>query len=136
MTVQPPEVRAVARKLACWCGGCSHLPVGECTCGHCAVVRAEIAVQLKAGKTEKEILQGYVEKFGGQQVLGEPLNQGIGRMVWLVPYTVGVLGLFAAVGVARRWSSKRPALAGAPNVGAADDGTLSARLDDELRDLD
>ena len=33
--------REVAHKLACWCGGCSKLPVGQCSCGHCAIERAE-----------------------------------------------------------------------------------------------
>ena len=31
-----PEAREVAHKLACWCGGCSKLPVGQCSCAHCA----------------------------------------------------------------------------------------------------
>ena len=43
-------------KLACWCGGCSKLPVGECACGHCALVKGEVTTMLKEGKTSTQIL--------------------------------------------------------------------------------
>ena len=134
LQVFSPEVRQVTKKLACWCGGCSHLPVGECTCGHCALVKTEVTGLIKQGKTEKEILDFYVAKFGGQQVLSEPFNQGAGRLVWLVPYLTGLFGAITALVFAVRWS-RRPALAGTA-MAAEEDTALSARLDDELRDLD
>src|SRR5690606_4843590 len=56
LTVSTPEERAVARKLACWCGGCPKHPVGECECSHCRSVRSEIGTQLKSGMTEDEVL--------------------------------------------------------------------------------
>ena len=134
LQVFSPEVRQVTKKLACWCGGCSHLPVGECTCGHCALVKTEVTGLIKQGKTEKEVLDFYVAKFGGQQVLSEPFNQGAGRLVWLVPYLTGLFGAITALVFAVRWS-RRPALAGTA-MAAEEDTALSARLDDELRDLD
>ena len=51
------EVRQVARKLACWCGGCSHLPVGDCACGHCAMEKTKITAMLKDGKSESDVLE-------------------------------------------------------------------------------
>jgi cytochrome c-type biogenesis protein CcmF len=128
------DVRQVARKLACWCGGCSHLPVGDCACGHCAMEKTKITTMLKEGKSEGDVLDLYIAQYGGQQILSEPRNEGAGRILWLVPYLAGLGGAFAVAIIAVRWS-RRPAAAvpGGPTI---DDPTLAARLDDELRDLD
>ena len=129
-----PEAREVSHKLACWCGGCSKLPVGQCSCGHCAIERTNIDGMLKAGKTEAQILDFYVATYGGNQVLSEPPNSGSGRVVWLMPIVVGTGGFLTAAFLALRWSRRRPALAGVP--GAIEDPDMAARLDEELRNLD
>ncbi len=128
-----PEAREVSHKLACWCGGCSRLPVGQCSCGHCAIVRGEIDGMLKEGKNEAQVLQHYVTAFGGNQVLSEPPNSGSGRVVWAMPIVVGVGGFLTAAYLALRWS-RRSALAGIP--AGAEDPEMAARLDAELRNLD
>lgn len=129
-----PEAREVSHKLACWCGGCSKLPVGQCSCGHCAIERTNIDGMLKEGKTEAQILDFYVATYGGNQVLSEPPNSGSGRVVWLMPIVVGTGGFLTAAFLALRWSRRRPALAGVP--GAIEDPDMAARLDEELRNLD
>ena len=128
-----PQAREVAHKLACWCGGCSKLPVGQCSCGHCAPIRAEVDTMLKDGKSEDQILQYYVAKFGGNQVLSEPPISGSGGVVWAMPIVVGVGGFLTIAYLAMRWS-RRPSLAGMPP--GMEDPTMAARLDEELRDLD
>jgi cytochrome c-type biogenesis protein CcmH len=128
-----PEAREVSHKLACWCGGCSRLPVGQCSCGHCAPIRAEVDSMLKDGKSEDQILQYYVTKFGGNQVLSEPPRSGSGAVVWAMPIVIGVGGFLTIAYLAMRWS-RRPALAGMP--AGMEDPEMAARLDDELRDLD
>ena len=128
-----PESRQVAQKLACWCGGCSKLPVGQCSCAHCAPIRAEIDTMLKDSKSEEQILQYYVAKFGGNQVLSEPPNSGSGRVVWAMPIVIGVAGFLTIAYLAMRWT-RRPSFAGAP--AGAEDPEMAARLDDELRNLD
>ena len=133
MQLTSPEAREVSHKLACWCGGCSKLPVGQCSCGHCAVVRGEIDGMLKEGKNEAQVLQHYVTAFGGNQVLSEPPNSGSGRVVWLMPIVVGTGGFLTAAYLAIRWS-RRSALAGIP--AAAEDPKMATRLDVELRNLD
>ena len=110
-----PEAREVSHKLACWCGGCSKLPVGQCSCGHCAPIRAEVDAMLKEGKSEEQILQYYVAKFGGNQVLSEPPNSGSGRVVWAMPIVVGVGGFLTVAYLAMRWS-RRPSFAGMPRA--------------------
>jgi cytochrome c-type biogenesis protein CcmF len=127
-----PEAREVSHKLACWCGGCSRLPVGQCSCGHCAPIRAEVDSFLKEGQSEDQILQYYVTKFGGNQVLSEPPTSGSGSVVWAMPVVIGVGGFLTVAYLATRWS-RRPSLAVAAGV---EDPEMAARLDDELRDLD
>jgi cytochrome c-type biogenesis protein CcmF len=128
------EVKDVTKKLACWCGGCSKLPVGECSCGHCALVKGEVTTMLKEGKTEAEVLAHYVEQEGGNQVLSSPPDSGMGRVAWLLPYVIGLAGLMGAGLFALRWSSQ-PKLAGSAAM-IGEDSALGSRLDDELRDLD
>ena len=128
-----PQSREVAHKLACWCGGCSRLPVGQCSCGMCALERSNIDAMLKEGKTEQQILDYYVTTYGGYQVLSEPPNRGSGRVVWAMPIVVGVGGFMTIAYLAMRWS-RRSQFAGMP--AGIEDPELAARLDEELRDLD
>ena len=128
-----PESRKVAQKLACWCGGCSKLPVGQCSCAHCAKERANIDQMLKEGKSESQILQAYVETWGGNQILSEPPNSGSGRVVWAMPIVVGIGGFLTIAYLAMRWSRKA-SIAGMP--AGVEDPEMAARLDDELRNLD
>jgi hypothetical protein len=58
----------------------------------------------------------------------------MGRVAWLLPYVLGVVGLLGAGAFAMRWS-KGPAVAG-PAAMLDEDPSLRSRLDDELRDLD
>jgi cytochrome c-type biogenesis protein CcmH/NrfF len=125
------EERAVTRKLACWCG-CPHLPVGDCTCGHCAMVAQEVEGMLAKGQTEQQILAHYVAQAGGNHVLAEPPNSGIGILTWMLPYTVGALGIVYVGITAARWNRRRSASPFASTT----DPDIEARLNDELRDLD
>lgn len=128
-----PQSREIAHKLACWCGGCSRLPVGQCSCGMCALERSNIDAMLKEGKTEQQILDYYVTTYGGNQVLSEPPVSGSGRVVWAMPIVVGLGGFLTVAYLAARWS-RRPQIAGMP--AGIDDPEMAARLDDELRNLD
>ena len=123
------DVKDVTKKLACWCGGCSKLPVGECSCGHCALVKTDVTAMLKEGKSEAEILAHYVEEQGGNHILSEPPDQGMGRVAWLLPYALGLAGLLAP---APSPSAGRASLAAAGPAGMLDeDSALGSRLDEE-----
>ncbi|HVG86546.1 MAG TPA: cytochrome c-type biogenesis CcmF C-terminal domain-containing protein, partial [Vicinamibacterales bacterium] len=144
LQVFPKEVRDATKKLACWCGGCSKLPVGECSCGHCAMVKSEVTQMMKDGQNEAQVLQHFVDPGNhltegghqgksGQALLSEPSTR-TGRLVLYVPYVLGLIGALAALSMAVTWS-RRPALAG-PAAMLDDDAAIRSRLDDELRDLD
>jgi cytochrome c-type biogenesis protein CcmF len=131
---QSPEAHAVSRKLACWCGGCAKLPVSDCSCGHCAMVRTEVDTMLKDGKSEDQILNEYVTNRGGQ--LGEPKNEGMGRLMWLVPYVAGATGAVGVVLTALKWSRRRRDAEEHGEVATPANNPLESELDAELRDLD
>jgi cytochrome c-type biogenesis protein CcmF len=140
------DVRDVTKKLACWCGGCSKLPVGECSCGHCAMVKGEVTEMMKEGSSPDAVIAHYTNPpaahvedavhrgRSGNALLSEPPSEGSGRLVYIVPVVLGVGGFLAAAVFAVRWS-RRAALAG-PAAMLDEDAGLRSRLDDELRDLD
>jgi cytochrome c-type biogenesis protein CcmF len=122
------------RRMVCLCGSCGKEPIGTCTCSVAAGVRKEIAALVDEGKSEDEIVQHFIAKYGSQELLGAPLDQGIGRFAWLFPYLVGASGAVVIGFAAVRWSRRQDT---APaEAGQAGDPALDERLDDELRNLD
>jgi cytochrome c-type biogenesis protein CcmF len=138
LKLQSEEQRAITRKMACWCadlgsGGCPRRPVGECECGHCAMVRAEVLKLMQAGFSEQQIFDHFAQQQGGWHILREPPDTGFNRLAWFAPYALAAAGLAALILTTRRWSrASTMATAGDAPI----DPTLNARLDDELRDLD
>src|SRR5688572_29366440 len=138
-TVAPRDRSALQRRLEgeimCTCGGCQS-PMGSCpmrpNCGHYDMQEARLKTYIAEGKDYDAIKASFVQEFGGQAVLAAPLDQGFNRLAWMLPYLAAGAALIGIVVTARRWS--RQAAPAAPDAGL--DPELSARLDDELRDLD
>jgi cytochrome c-type biogenesis protein CcmF len=131
--------RKLREEMGCTCGTCAHEPLTKCTCGIAQRMRGELREQIDQGKGRDQIIAYFTQVYGGQQFLGQPLNSGVGRLAWLFPYVVGTSGALAVGFVALRWSRREEHAAteaAAARSGGADDPTLAARLDDELRDLD
>jgi cytochrome c-type biogenesis protein CcmF len=122
-------------EIQCTCGGCN-ASLKNCPMMNCHGDQAQttkLKELIAQGLSREEILAVYVRDFGTQAVLSRPIDRGFNRLAWLFPYlAAGVVGvaLFLA---ARRWSAG-PSVAAAGDAGV--DPALSARLDDELRDLD
>jgi cytochrome c-type biogenesis protein CcmF len=130
--------RDLFKSIICMCGTCGRQRVGECTCGKAAEMREEISGLVTKGMTREQVFQYYIDKYGSQEPLAEPIDKGFNRLAWLLPYIAGIAGLGAVIGVAFRWS-RRPGprtAPPAPEPATAADTELSSRLDDELRDLD
>ncbi len=120
--------------LICMCGTCGRQLVGECACGYAAQMREEISGLVGQGMTKDEVFQHYIAKYGSQEPLAAPIDEGFNRLAWLFPYLMGVAGAVAVGFAALRWSHHdRPPAEESP---AVPDGEREARLDDELRDLD
>lgn len=88
-TITDNEVNEVARDL--YCPVCENTPLDVCPTQACQDWRDEIRTQLAQGKTEAEIQQYFVDRYG-PRVLSEPPREGFNRIVWLLPIVGVVLG--------------------------------------------
>src|SRR5262245_30683131 len=126
--------RKVEGELMCTCGACRRT-LASCGMPNChghAAQSKKLRALLAEGKSREEILAIFVRDMG-QDILASPIDRGFNRLAWLFPYAAAATALVVIVFTARRWA--RPAAhAVAGDVGV--DSALSARLDDELRDLD
>ncbi|MBI2835751.1 MAG: cytochrome c biogenesis protein CcsA [Acidobacteria bacterium] len=134
VTPRTPLERDLQRSIVCMCGTCGRQLVAECTCGTAAQMREEIAGLVKKGMARDQVLQYYIAKFGSQEPLAAPIDEGFNRLAWLLPYLLGAAGIVVLGTVAVRWSRRQQR--SDLQEGAAPDPELEARLDDELRDLD
>jgi cytochrome c-type biogenesis protein CcmF len=135
-----PLERTMQKKLICMCGTCGRQLLSECTCTLAVKMRAELAQLVADGKSEEQITEYFMAKFGSQEPLASPIDRGFNRLAWAVPYVFGATGLLLVGTVAVKWSRRRTTTGAdasselAPTAPA--DPALEARLDDELRDLD
>jgi len=124
-------------EIICMCGTCGRKRIGECTCSDAAAMREEVAKLVAEGKTREQIYAYYIAKYGSQEPLASPIDEGFNRLAWFFPYLIGATGAASIAVVAFRWSRREAAperSEAAPDTG--DDPALRERLDDELRDLD
>lgn len=63
--------------------------------------REEIDEQMARGRTDDEILNFFVDRYG-QDVLLVPPGSGVGALIWVVPVVAVALGVSALVTVLRR----------------------------------
>jgi cytochrome c-type biogenesis protein CcmF len=140
-TVQAVPRGALERQLEgeilCTCG--CRRPLNNCGMPNCqghASQTAKLRQYLSEGKDHDAVIAAFVTEFGGQDILAAPIDKGFNRLAWFFPYLIGATGAASIAVVAFRWS-RRDAEAGLatlqPEAGTPD---LTARLDDELRDLD
>jgi len=138
-TVSPRQRSELQRRLEgsimCTCG-CNQI-MGSCqmrpNCGHYDQQNTRLQAFLAEGKDYDAVREAFTQEFGSQAVLGAPLDRGFNRLAWLFPYLAALAALVTVIVTARRWSSRPVAVAGGD---AGIDPALSARLDDELRNLD
>lgn len=138
--VQPiqesPLRKQLEGELMCLCG-CQAV-LGSCpmapNCSHWQEEEALLSSYLKQGMTHDEVLAAFVKHYGGQDVLAAPIDKGFNRLLWILPYGAGVLGVSIVGLAAVRWSrrARKTEPVDEPQVSA----DLERRLDDELRDLD
>ncbi len=110
---------------------CPGLTLADCPSPNAFDLRGEIRRRLKAGESRQAIERELVAKYG-VQILADPSDTPIGRVVWGVP-----MGVAAAAAVGLAWFVRRATrVAQAERAVAAVDAETSKRLDEELADLD
>ncbi|HXE79955.1 MAG TPA: cytochrome c-type biogenesis CcmF C-terminal domain-containing protein [Vicinamibacterales bacterium] len=130
--------RRLEGEILCTCG--CRRSLNNCGMTNCRGLEQQmpkLKAHVASGKSYEEIIQAFVDEYGGQHILAAPLDRGFNRLAWFVPYALGIGGLAMVAVVARRWSRRRDSEPEAePSSAPPLDRSLEARLDDELRDLE
>jgi cytochrome c-type biogenesis protein CcmH/NrfF len=132
-----PLERAMQKKIICMCGTCGRQLLSECSCSLAVGMRAELARLVSEGRTEQQIVDYYIAKYGSQEPLAAPIDRGFNRLAWAFPPCWH--GRSRAGWHGGREVVAPEAAADSPDAAApasSEDAALEARLDDELRDLD
>lgn len=98
-----PDTKPIEAQLICQCG-CT-MTVVTCDCATAGQFRTEIAKMLEEGKTAKEILQFYVDKYG-EAVLAAPTKSGFNLTAWITPFAAVLAGGALLYFLLRRWVLK------------------------------
>jgi cytochrome c-type biogenesis protein CcmF len=131
-----PFEKQMQHEIVCTCGACGHQTLAECRKDNCSTshqMRGELAAMIDQGNNHDQIIQAFMAKYGGEEMLGAPIDKGFNRMAWLFPYLIGAASAVAVGFAAVKWTRKsEPDAAPAAPIDAA----LDERINDELRDLD
>jgi cytochrome c-type biogenesis protein CcmH len=124
------EVNRIAKTL--YCPVCPNTPLDVCNTQACIDWRNDIKRMLLEGKTEREIRDYFVARYGFQ-VLGAPPAEGFNWLAYLLPALGLVLGIVIAWLSVRTWLTRR-----ASDASAADTATMPReyveRLEKELKE--
>lgn len=134
-TPRPPisddQVNAVAKEM--YCPVCENTPLDVCPTQACIEWRELIREMLAEGKTEAEIKQYFVERFG-DRVLAAPPARGLNWLVYVIPPVAILAGLIILYSALRSLRQPSPAGGDAATAPKAND-EYTQRLEDELRKL-
>jgi cytochrome c-type biogenesis protein CcmH len=103
------QVNNIAKKM--YCDVCQGVPLDECESAACQQWREEIARQLGQGRTENEIIDYFVQRYGAD-VAALPRNQSDRLLVFAVPLSlvlvIGVIGAFQVRNLRQRGRQAGP----------------------------
>jgi cytochrome c-type biogenesis protein CcmH/NrfF len=126
-----PLESELRQDIGCLCGTCAHEPLTTCTCGTADAMRHDLSAAVAANRGRDEVIQALTLVYGGQHFLRAPLNSGIGRLAWGLPYACGLVGI-GLIGLAtKRWT--RQVSLGEPIAVTPEE---LRRIDDELLELE
>jgi cytochrome c-type biogenesis protein CcmH len=130
---QPPSVLGLEAQLVCVT---CHEPIDMSTSPLAEQMKRFIREKVAAGWTGNEI-KAYFVRVLGPQVLAVPPTHGFNLLAWVIPFTLGGIGLVAVGGGAWAWSrnrddSRTPSAPGGPPLAPG----LELRVDQELARYD
>jgi cytochrome c-type biogenesis protein CcmH len=98
-------VNRIAKGL--YCPVCPNTPLDVCGTQACIDWRADIKTMVQQGKTEQQIRDTFVARFG-PQVLGAPPAEGFNWLAYILPAVGIILGTLIAWFTVRAWLVRRP----------------------------
>ncbi|MBZ0290631.1 MAG: cytochrome c-type biogenesis protein CcmH, partial [Anaerolineae bacterium] len=91
--VTADDVNAIARKM--YCPVCENIPLDVCPTTACAQWRDEIRSELEAGRTETEIVNAFVARYG-DRVVGTPQDPLLRNLSLVTPWLIGIVVVASA----------------------------------------
>src|SRR5262249_31892056 len=104
-----PFEKQMQHEIVCTCGACGHQTLAECRkdpCGRSHEMRTDLAAMIDEGRNHDQIIQAFMAKYGGEEMLGAPIDKGFNRLAWLFPYLIGLSSAVAVAVVAVKWTRK------------------------------
>ena len=98
---QSPAARAHDLETQLKCPECQGLSVADSQAPTSRAIRADIKRRIKAGQSDDEIRQAYVDDYG-ESILLTPQDSGVSLIVWILPIVVLALGATGIVFALRR----------------------------------
>lgn len=123
------QVNTIAQKL--YCPVCENITLDTCGTAACADWRYEIRLQLEAGRTEEEIMQDFVTRFG-DRVVGTPMDPTLRALSLVTPWLV-IAG--ALIGITYVFARQRRSSPAAANAAASSSAPKDRYLDLLEQDL-
>jgi cytochrome c-type biogenesis protein CcmH/NrfF len=128
--IESDEVKRVGTHISCQCGSCNEnvncmMSAGQCH--FCKPARTEIYKMQSQGKTDAQIIQGFIVEYGEKVFRHDPNSY-----FWLVPYISLGFGAIAIVFILRRVRSHHPQLKPAAAGPPLDDDPTLARYRDAI----
>ncbi len=134
--VTDDEVNAIAEQL--YCPVCDNIPLDVCGTQACADWRDEIRTMLVEGRSEDDIKQYFVDRYG-RRVLATPQREGIDLVVWVLPPLIVLAGAAVLVVTLRRMAPGALAAQAEPGRAAGSyaglDPEMVARLEREVEEF-
>jgi cytochrome c-type biogenesis protein CcmH/NrfF len=100
-----PALRARARaiKLELRCPVCEGSSIEESPSQQASEMKAIVDEQLTAGKSEEEIKDYFVSKYG-EWILLDPPAHGINLLMYVLPLVLAIAGAFFVYRTAKKWT--------------------------------
>jgi cytochrome c-type biogenesis protein CcmH len=110
---------------------CPGLTLADCPSPNAFDLRKDIQARLERGESRESIVDALVAQYG-TQLLSDPSDTPIGRVVWGVPFLLAVLAAGVLAIFVRRMTRGQLVESG----GVTETSAVRSRLDEELAALD